>query len=139
MKLISLLSPYLLALILTLIIEGALCLLIKKSKDWLKFTCLVNLFTNPLLNALYAILWSAFIKFELVVYIPLLLIVLELLVWWFEAWLFYRFSLTRDAKQNKPVSSIYKALAFSFVLNAVSCGIGLLLLLLFITFYTRGF
>ena len=139
MKLISLLSPYLLALILTLIIEGVLCLLIKKSKDWLKFTCLVNLFTNPLLNALYAILWSTFIKFELVVYIPLLLIVLELLVWLFEAWLFYRFSLTRDTEQNKPVSSMYKALAFSFVLNAVSCGIGVLLLLLFITFYTRGF
>ena len=139
MKLLSLLSPYLLALILTLIIEGALCLLIKKGRDWLKFTCLVNLFTNPLLNALYAILWNVFIKLELVVYIPLLLIALEFLVWLFEGWLFYRFSLTRDKEQNKPVSSIYKALAFSFVLNAVSCGIGLLLLLLFITFYTRGF
>ena len=139
MKLISLLSPYLLALILTLIIEGALCLLIKKGRDWLKFTCLVNLFTNPLLNALYAILWSVFVKLELVVYIPLLLIVLELLVWIFEGWLFYRFSRKQDKEQNKPVSSIYNALAFSFVLNAVSCGIGLLLLLLLINFYTRGF
>ena len=138
MKLISLLSPYLLALILTLIIEGVLCLLIKKSKDWLKFTCLVNLFTNPLLNALYSTLISAFIKFELTVYIPLLLIFLELLVWLFEAGLFYRFSHTRDKEQNKAVSSIYNALAFSFVLNAVSCGTGVLLLLLFISIYTRG-
>ena len=139
MKLISLLSPYLLALILTLIIEGVLCLLIKRSKDWLKFTCLVNLFTNPLLNALYAFFWSVFVKLELVVYIPLLLIFLELLVWLSEAWLFYRFALTRDNEQNKPVSSIYKALSFSFVLNAVSCVIGLLLLLLLVIFYTRGF
>ena len=129
MKLISLLSPYLLALILTLLIEGVLCLLIKRSRNWLKFTCLVNLFTNPLLNALYTILIGAFINFELVVYIPLLLIFLELLVWLFEAWLFYRFSLARDKKQNKPVSTIYNALAFSFVLNAVSCGTGLLLIL----------
>ena len=127
MKLIFFLSPYLLALILTLIIEGALCLLIKKSKDWLKFTCLVNLFTNPLLNALYTILNDVFIKFELVVYIPLLLIFLELLVWLSEAWLFYRFALTRDSEQKNPFSSIYKAMLFSFVLNAVSCGTGLLL------------
>ena len=138
MKLFSLLSPYLLALILTLIIEGVLCLLIKKSRDWLKFTCLVNLFTNPLLNALYAILCSVLIKIQWDGYILLLLIILELLVWLFEAWLFYRFSLTRDDEQNKPVPSIYKALAFSFVLNAISCGIGLLLLLFFIIYYTKG-
>ena len=138
MKLIFFLSPYLLALILTLIIEGGLCLLIKRSKDWLKFTCLVNLFTNPLLNALYTILSDVFIKFELVVYIPLLLIFLELLVWLSEAWLFYRFALTRDEEQ-KPVPSIYKPLAFSFVLNAVSFVIGLLLLLLLIIFIQGGF
>lgn len=127
MKLISLLSPYLLALILTLIIEGVLCLLIKKSRDWLKFTCLVNLFTNPLLNALYALLWGAFIKSGLTAHIPLLLIFLEILVWLSEAWLFYRFSLTRNNEKNKPVSSIYKAFLFSFVLNAASYGTGLLL------------
>ena len=139
MKLILFLSPYLLALILTLIIEGALCLLIKRSKDWLKFACLVNLFTNPLLNALYTILIEAFVKFELVVYIPLLLIFLELLVWLSEAWLFYRFALTRNNEQNKSGSSIYKALAFSFALNAVSCVVGLLLLLLLIIFIQGGF
>ena len=127
MKLISLLAPYLLALILTLIIEGVLCLLIKKSRDWLKFTCLVNLFTNPLLNALYAILCGVLIKIQWNGYIPLLLIFLELLVWLSEAWLFYRFSLTRDDEQNKPVPSIYKAFLFSFVLNAASYGTGLLL------------
>ena len=139
MKLISFLSPYLLALILTLIIEGALCLRIKRNKDWLKFTCLVNLFTNPLLNALYTILSDVFVKFELTTYIPLLLIFLEFLVWLSEAWLFYRFALTQDSKQNKPVSSIYSALAFSFVLNAVSFVIGLLLLLLLIIFIQGGF
>ena len=139
MKLISFLSPYLLALILTLIIEGVLCLLIKRSEGWLKFTCLVNLFTNPLLNALYAILWSVFVKLELVVYIPLLLIFLELLVWLSEAWLFYRFTLARNKEKDKPVSSIYKALSFSFVLNAVSFVIGLLLLLLLIIFIQGGF
>lgn len=138
MKLVSFLSPYLLALILTLIIEGGLCLLIKRSKDWLKFTCLVNLFTNPLLNALYTILSDVFIKFELVVYIPLLLIFLELLVWLSEAWLFYRFALTRD-EEPEPAPSIYKALTFSFVLNAVSFVIGLLLLLLLIIFIQGGF
>ena len=139
MKLISFLSPYLLALILTLIIEGALCLLIKRNKDWLKFTCLVNLFTNPLLNALYTILSDVFVKFELTTYIPLLLIFLEFLVWLSEAWLFYRFTLTRNHEQNKSGSSIYKALAFSFVLNAVSFVVGLLLLLLLIIFIQGGF
>ena len=127
MKLFSLLSPYILALILTLIIEGALCLLIKQSKAWLKFTCLVNLFTNPLINAIYTLLFWTFVKFELVVYIPLLLIFLELLVWLSESWLFYRFSLTQDNEQNKPVSSIYKALLFSLVLNATTYLSGLLL------------
>lgn len=127
MKLISLLSPYLLALILTLIIEGVLCLLIKRCKAWLKFSCLVNLFTNPLINAIYTILFGAFVKLGLAAYISLLLIFLEILVWLSEAWLFYRFSLTRDNEQNKPVSSIYNALLFSFVLNAASCSIGLLL------------
>ena len=127
MKLISLLSPYLIALILTLIIEGALCLLITRSKSWLKFSCLVNLFTNPLINALYTILFGAFVKYELVVYIPLLLIFLELLVWLSESWLFYRFALTQKEEHRKPASSIGDALLFSFVLNVVSCGTGLLL------------
>ena len=80
MKLISFLSPYLLALILTLIIEGALCLLIKKSKDWLKFTCLVNLFTNPLINALYTMLYWFLIKRGLSGKAPLFLLGLELFV-----------------------------------------------------------
>jgi len=129
MKLISLLSPYLLALILTLIIEGVLCLLIKKSLSWFKFTCLVNLFTNPLLNALYTILFGAFVKFELAVYILLLPVFLELLVWLSEAWLFYRFALTLNNEQNTPEPSTRSALSFSFWLNALSCGTGLLLLL----------
>lgn len=129
MKLIALLSPYMLALILTLVIEGALCLLIKRSKAWLKFTCLVNLFTNPLINAIYTMLFWAFVKYELAVFIPLLLLFLEILVWLFESWLFYRFALTQSKEQSNHVSSIYKynAISFSFVLNVVSCGIGLLL------------
>lgn len=127
MQLISLLSPYIIALILTLVIEGILCLLIKKSKAWLKFSCLVNLFTNPLVNVIYTILFLMLVKYELSIFIPVLLMFLEILVWLSEAWLFYRFALIRDNEQNKPVSSIYNALLFSFILNAVSCGTGLLL------------
>lgn len=139
MKRISFLSPYLLALILTLLIEGLLCLLIKRNKAWLKFTCLVNLLTNPLLNALYTILSDVFVKFGMAAYIPLLLIFLELLVWLSEAWLFYRFAFTRYKEQSKALPSIYKAFAFSFVLNAVSFVTGLLLLLLLIIFIQGGF
>ena len=127
MKLISLLSPYIFALILTLIIEGILCLLILRDKAWLRFTCLVNMFTNPLVNSIYALLFWTLANHGLAVLIPVLLILLELLVWLSEAWLFYRFALTRDSEQNKAISSIYKALLFSFVLNVVSCGTGLLL------------
>ena len=127
MNLISLLSPYVLALILTLIIEGILCLLILRDKAWLRFTCLVNLFTNPLVNAIYTLLFWTLANHGLAVFIPVLLLLLELLVWLSEAWLFYRFALTRDSEQKKPFSSIYKAMLFSFVLNAVSCGTGLLL------------
>lgn len=127
MNLISLLQPYILALILTLIIEGILCLLILRDKSWLRFTCLVNMFTNPLVNAIYTLLFWTLANHGLAVFIPVLLMLLELLVWLSEAWLFYRFALTRDDEQRKSVSSIYKALLFSFVLNAVSCGTGLLL------------
>ena len=127
MKLISLLSPYVLALILTLIIEGVLCLLIKQSKAWLKFTCLVNLFTNPLVNALYTMIYHYLAQHSLPEAAPWFLLILEITVWLSEAWLFYRFSLTRDNEQNKPVSSIYKALLFSLVLNATTYLTGLLL------------
>jgi len=104
-----------------------LCLLIKRNIAWFKFICLVNLFTNPLINALYAMLFGVFVKHELTIFIPLLLMFLEIMVWLSESWLFYRFALTRNNEQNKRISSIYNALAFSFVLNAVSCVTGLLL------------
>lgn len=127
MQLISLLSPYALALILTLIIEGILCFLITKSNAWLKFSCLVNLLTNPLVNFVYSVIYLALEKQGFVGAAPYILILLEIVVWLSETWLFYRFALTRNNEQNKPVSSIYKALLFSFVLNATSYGTGLLL------------
>lgn len=127
MKLISLLSPYAFALILTLIIEGLLCFLIKRNLPWLKFSCLVNLLTNPLVNFVYTIIYYALEKQGLVNMAPGILVLLEIMVWLSEAWLFYRFALTPDKEQSKPVSSIYKALLFSFVLNAASYGTGLLL------------
>ena len=122
MKLISLLSPYIFALILTLIIEGFLCLLLLKSKSWLRFTCLVNLFTNPLVNTLYTMLYLVLTKRGLSGAASWILLGLEILVWLSEAWLFYRFS-----NGHKPLSSIYKALLFSFVLNAATYISGLLL------------
>ena len=122
MKLISLLSPYVFALILTLIIEGILCWLLLRDKAWLKFVCLVNLFTNPLINALYAILYWFLAKQGLSGTASLFLLGLEILVWLFEAWLFYRFS-----NKQKPLSSIYKVLLFSLVLNAATYLSGLLL------------
>ena len=122
MSLISLLYPYVLALILTLIIEGILCWLFLKDKAWLKFTCLVNLFTNPLVNALYTILYWNLIKRGLHNTAPWFLFALEILVWLSEAWLFYRYS-----NKQKPLPSIYKALLFSFVLNAATYLSGLLL------------
>ena len=122
MKLISLLSPYVFALILTLIIEGILCLLLLRDKAWLKFVCLANLFTNPLINALYTMLYWLLARQGLSDTAPLFLLGLEVLVWISEAWLFYRYS-----DKQKPLSSIYKALLFSFVLNAATYLSGLLL------------
>lgn len=122
MKLISLLSPYVLALILTLIIEGILCWLFLHNKGWLKFVCLVNLFTNPLVNALYTMLYLFLAKRGLSGTASWFLLGLEILVWLSEAWLFYRFS-----NKQKPLSSIYKALLFSLVLNAATYLSGLLL------------
>lgn len=122
MKLISLLSPYVLALILTLIIEGILCWLFLHNKSWLKFVCLVNLFTNPLVNALYTMLYLFLAKRGLSGTASWFLLGLEILVWFSEAWLFYRFS-----NKQKPLSSIYKALLFSLVLNAATYLSGLLL------------
>ena len=122
MKLISLLSPYALALILTLIIEGVLSWLFLHDKAWLKFVCLVNLFTNPLVNALYTMLYWLLARQGLSDTAPLFLLGLEVLVWISEAWLFYRYS-----DKQKTLSSIYKALLFSFVLNAATYLSGLLL------------
>lgn len=122
MKLLSLLSPYVFALILTLIIEGILCWLLLHDKAWLKFVCLVNLFTNPLVNALYAILYWVLAKRGLSGTASLFLVGLEILVWISEAWLFYQYG-----DKQKPLSSIYKALLFSFVLNAATYLSGLLL------------
>lgn len=122
MKLITLLLPYLIALILTLIIEGILCWLFLRDKAWLRFTCLVNLFTNPLVNALYTMLYLFLAKHNMTNTASWLLLGLEILVWLSETWLFYRFS-----DGQKPFSSIYKALLFSFVLNAATYISGLLL------------
>ncbi len=130
MKLIALLSPYLGALILTLIIEGALCWLFFGSKPWLKFTCLVNLFTNPLVNFVYTVIFLELAKQNCSNIAPWLLLLLEVAIWLVEARLFYRFGNTTKctkSDQNKSVSTIYKSLLFSLVLNAASYGTGLLL------------
>ncbi len=126
---IILLLPYITALLLTLLIEGTLCRLFLKSKSWLKFTCLVNLFTNPLVNFMYAVIYYFLGKHNSTSAGPWILLLLEILVWLSEAWLFYLFG--RNSKEKtahrRTVSSIYKALLFSFVLNAASYGTGLLL------------
>ncbi len=133
MKLISLLSPYASALILTLIIEGVLCLLFTKSKPWLKFTCLVNLFTNPLVNFVYTVIYLTLEKHSFSGIIPVILVILEIIVWLSEAYLFYRFSRLHDGTDKpennytNPLTSKLSALLFSLVLNAASYGIGLLL------------
>lgn len=130
MKPIAFLSPYLGALILTLIIEGVLCWLILRSKPWLKFTCLVNLFTNPLVNFVYTVIYLELAKQNCSNIAPWLLLLLEVAVWLTEAWLFYRFGNTMENQKSRhanSVSTIYKALLFSLILNAVSYGTGLLL------------
>ncbi len=120
---------YLTALFLTLLIEGALCWLSLRSKLWLKFTCLVNLFTNPLINFVYAVMYYFLIKQSTTTAAPWILLLLEILVWLSEAWLFYLFGRNNKEKpaHQRTVSSIYKALLFSFILNAASYGTGLLL------------
>lgn len=130
MKLIALLSPYVLALLLTLIIEGTLCWIFLRSKPWIKFTCLVNLFTNPLVNALYTILYRNLARYHLLQLAPWILLLLEIAVWLSEAYVFYKFGRNQEAskpKQKKTVSSIDKALLFSFALNAATYLTGLLL------------
>lgn len=130
MKLIAFLSPYLGALILTLIIEGALCWLFLRSKPWLKFTCLANLFTNPLVNFVYTVIYLELAKQNCSNIAPWLLLLLEVAVWLTEAWLFYRFGNTMEKQkstQANSVSTIYKAMLFSLILNAASYGTGLLL------------
>ena len=130
MKLITLLSPYLIALILTLVIEGILCWLFLASKSWLKFTCLVNLFTNPLVNFIYTVIYLELAEQNCSNIPPWLLLLLEVAIWLSEAWLFYRFGNTTEhtkTNQHKSVSTIYKALLFSLILNAASYGTGLLL------------
>ena len=122
MSLVTALLPYLGALLATIIIEGILCFLLLKSKSWLKFVCLVNLFTNPLVNFLYSALYLYFTRHNKSNMMPLVLFLLEIMVWLSEAWLFYRFS-----SQNSPLASITKALVFSFLLNAATYLSGVLL------------
>lgn len=124
------LLPYIMALLLTLIIEGSLCWLFLKSTAWLTFTCLVNLFTNPLVNFVYTVLYLRLSSHNLSGVAPWILLLLEVAVWLSEAWLFYKFGCRHADTQIKPqksISSIYKALLFSFVLNAATYLTGLLL------------
>lgn len=130
MKLLPLLLPYLIALLLTLIIEGILCWSFLKHKAWLRFTCLVNLFTNPLVNFVYTMIYFVLAKYGLSEIAPWVLLLLEIVVWLSEAYLFYRFGRAQEtvnATQQKTISTIYKALHFSLVLNAASYLTGLLL------------
>lgn len=124
------LLPYITALLLTLIIEGSLCWLFLKSTAWLTFTCLVNLFTNPLVNFVYTVIHWGLAKQNLSYAAPRLLFLLEIVVWLSEGWLFYRFSTTQDTLEithRKTVSTISSALLFSLVLNAATYLTGLLL------------
>lgn len=140
--------PYLTALLLTIIIEGILCWFFFKNCGWLRFTCLVNLFTNPLANALYAAfflkitfppagseaeaLFTAHHQFTL----HFFLLLLELAVWLLEAWLFYLYALRQGSDNpsgtENPVFSGKSfsrshALFVSLCLNAASCLTGVLL------------
>ena len=108
MNLVTALLPYLGALLATIIIEGILCFLLLKNKSWLKFVCLVNLFTNPLVNFLYSVLYLYFTRHDRPSIMPLILFLLEIMVWLSEAWLFYRFS-----NRKKPLPSMPKALCLS--------------------------
>ncbi len=130
MSRLTFLLPYITALLLTLLIEGVLCWLFLKSRHWLKFTCLVNLFTNPLVNAIYAVTYYFLTEYNLTGMAPWILLLFEVLVWLSESWLFYLFGQTEKEEKNtchRTVSSIYKALLFSFVLNAASYLTGLLM------------
>ena len=122
MHFVTFLLPYVFALTLTLIIEGILCWLLLKDKSWLSFTCLVNLLTNPLINALYTALYLFLSKNNQSDAAPFLLLGLECLVWLSEGWLFYRFG-----NKKQPVSSLGRALFLSLVLNGATYLGGLLL------------
>ena len=131
---VTYLFPYLTALLLTIIIEGLLCWFFFKTPGWLRFTCLVNLFTNPLANALYTIFYLLVTVSRTTLFLFLLL--LELAVWLFEAWLFSLYAVrqknvTASAKEKPAFAGGFFtrrcALLFSLCLNAASCLAGVVL------------
>lgn len=100
------------ALILTVVIEAAVMFAMTRSKEWVKFNLYCNLITNPLINlGLMYVTRHA----EGLYYIALLIGELLVLI---SEWILYK--LMSD-------TNLTKCFVRSFVTNAVSCVIGLVL------------
>ena len=100
-------------LLLTIVIEGVAIFLLYHRKDYLYYSCLCNLLTNPALNAILAVAVAIYGE---VVYYPAL-ICTEVAVLFIEAYVY------RYLGDFKLASSIM----LSAFLNSLSFGIGLLI------------
>ncbi|MBQ1825383.1 MAG: hypothetical protein II113_02040 [Firmicutes bacterium] len=115
-------QPYLVmlcALALTIVVEGIAILIIKRKKEYLGYSVLVNLITNPVVNLIILIvnsIWGIWnIWFFSGDYISPYIIVLEIIVVLVEA----------RCYRGMTGMAMKKALGLSLVLNALSFFVGI--------------
>lgn len=113
------------ALVLTILIEGPVMLKLTSDKEWVKYNLYCNLVTNPILNVILALLRevvpyrSQVQKMLLTYYLPLT--VLEVVVVFVEAW-FYTL-MTNETKKE--------CFRRSLITNGVSAGVGIIVSLFY--------
>lgn len=110
------------ALILTLIIEGGIVAIQSCNRKWVLYVCLINVVTNPLINIIVYICRGYLAPERL----QILIYVLEVVVVFVEGWLIYKLRATKSFSV-KPLS-LPRSLLYALILNTISYCLGLFLL-----------
>ncbi|MCR5824330.1 MAG: hypothetical protein K6G60_07875 [Lachnospiraceae bacterium] len=106
---------YVVSLVLTLAIEGAVVAVRSPKKEWITYVLLVNMVTNPIANVLYNGLKPLMSEVGNV----LLIIAIETAVVWAETYLFYQYRGKKDRRKLRRYS-FRRCLIYSLQLNVLS-------------------
>ena len=112
---------FLICLLLTIFLEGVIILFLFRRPIYVYYSVLCNLLTNPALNLVLSVsiyLWGARVYYPVLVLCEVIVIIIEAIVYSYLCRL--RFS---------------KSIALSFLLNGVSCVSGVILNIIFQSYF----